>query len=85
MKAKAQPHHARPRAEHTRGAVRRFCRARATETLFTWFGLHVTKVHVYGVTSGGLSLSYWGHGEPVFGTLVLIMAALDMASDVRRP
>lgn len=88
MSTSKKAQHMRPRtrvgAEHTKGALRHFCRARATETLVTWFGVHVTKVHVYGATSGGLSLSYWNHGEPVFGALVLAMAAMDLLSDVRK-
>lgn len=65
-------------------AARRFCVARTTERLVSFGRVHLTKLHVYGATSGGLTLSYWNHGEPIFGLFVLGMAALDMSNDAFR-
>lgn len=70
--------------KHFKSAAHHLCVAKTTEHLVSILGVRVTKLHVYGATSGGLTLSYWNHGEPIFGLLVLAMAAMDMSNDKAR-
>lgn len=56
--------------------------ARTTDRLFTLFGkVHITKLHIYGVTAGGLTMLDIHDGHHLYGILVFVLAALDMVDD----
>lgn len=61
-----------------------FCRARMTEHLVTWCGVHITKVHVYMTVAGLMCLLDFARGHGEYGLLVLVLAALDLMGDIKR-
>ena len=65
-----------------RRAFRTFCHASATDRLVSWCGVHITKIHVYGVTAGGLSFMDFHEGRHGYGLGVLVLAFLDLKDDV---
>lgn len=71
----------------TRKAVRIACRvakASASEKLFTWFGIHVTKLHIYGGAAGTLTLIDWVEGHLLYSCGVWLVAMLDMSKDISK-
>jgi hypothetical protein len=65
-----------------RNAIRKFRSAHATEGLFKFCGLHITKLHVYGSVAGTLALQDFHEGHFTYSLGVLALAALDMADDI---
>lgn len=70
-------------------ASRKLCRvvvkvttARASDRLFTWFGIHVTKLHIYGGFAGTLSIIDWAEGHLLYSAGVWGLAILDMSKDL---
>ena len=65
-----------------RRAIRAFADARATDHLFTWLGVHVTKVHVYGAFAGTLTMIDYMEGHFLYSAGVWGVALMDMSRDI---
>lgn len=69
-------------ARKLRRAVVRFASARASDRMFTWLGVHITKLHIYGGFAGTLSLIDWFEGHMLYSCGVWGLAILDMSRDI---
>lgn len=61
--------------------LRRLAFSKVTCPLITFAGVHITKLHLYMSTAGGITLLDYKDGHHMYGTLVLILALIDMTDD----
>jgi hypothetical protein len=64
-------------------AIEKFGSAHVQDHMFTWLGVRITKLHIYGGFAGTLSLIDWFEGHLLYSCGVWGLALLDMSKDLK--
>lgn len=62
-------------------AVKHVIVSKVTCPLINYADYHITKMHLYMSTAGGITMLDFREGHHMYGTLVLVLALIDMDGD----